>query len=145
MKRAMRSRIRTAVVGGAVAVGLLLAGFVVGPASAWARDLEDCQMWWGQAVRSYLTQNRTQGPEDEVFKPACEIEAKGDKDGARIEAIMIGVRALAKLDQKGCGRFMGLYIGAGSPEEICMAATGEDMEKLREIVLNNLPPRPVAK
>src|SRR5262249_37139860 len=69
-----------------------------------AREPEECQLAWGQAVRSYLTQNRTKGPEDAVFAPACELEAKGKKDEARVEAAIIGVKALAKLDPKGCAR-----------------------------------------
>src|SRR5262245_25107151 len=69
----------------ALAVGMLWSE----SRSSAARGVEDCQLAWGQAVRSYLTQNRTKGPEDAAFKPACELESKGDKSGARIEAVLI--------------------------------------------------------
>ena len=72
----------------------------VGAGAAEARGVEDCQLAWGQAVRSYLTQNRTKGPEDVVFRPACTIESQGDKAKARVEAVVIGVQALVKLDAK---------------------------------------------
>ena len=113
--------------------------------NAMARDIEDCQLMWGQAVRSYLTQNRTKGPEDEAFKPACELEAKGDKPAARVEAVTIGVKALAALDMRGCARFMETYIGATLPAKICEAAKGDDAEGLKKLVEGSLPEPPAPK
>jgi len=110
-----------------------------------AREAEECQQWWGQAVRSYLTQNRTKGPEDDVFKSACEFETKGDKVEARIEAITIGVRELAALDMKGCKRFMKLYVGATLHDQVCEAAAGEDFGVVRKLVANSVPPPPAPK
>ena len=104
-----------------------------------ARDTEDCMQAWGRAVRGYLTQKRTSGPEDEAFKPACALEAKGDKAAARLEAVLIGMKALAALDMKGCGRFMGLYIGATLPEKLCEATKTEQDQGLREMVKDSLP------
>src|SRR5579862_6922799 len=90
-----------------LALSLMLAGLCeMIPAKATAREKGDCILAWGQAVRSYLTQNRTKGPEDETFGPACDLESKGKKDEARVEAVVIGAKALAKLDMKGCQRFM---------------------------------------
>ena len=115
------------------------------PNLAEAREVEECQQWWGQAVRSYLTRNRTKGPEDDVFKSACELEAKGDKVEARVEAITIGVRELAALDMKGCKRFMKLYVGATLHDQVCDAAAGEDFNAVRKLVANSIPPPPSAK
>ena len=122
-----------------------LTGVFAVPQLAEARELEECQQWWGQAVRSYLTRNRTKGPEDDVFKSACEFEAKGDKVEARIEAITIGVRDLAALDMKGCKRFMKLYVGATLHDQVCDAAAGEDFAAVRKLVANSVPPPPAPK
>ena len=122
-----------------------LTGVFAVPQLAEARELEECQQWWGQAVRSYLTRNRTKGPEDDVFKSACEFEAKGDKVEARIEAITIGVRELAALDMKGCKRFMKLYVGATLHDQVCDAAAGEDFAAVRKLVANSVPPPPAPK
>ena len=115
------------------------------PSQAQARDAEDCMLYWGQAVRSYLTANRTKGPEDETFKPACEIEAKGDKPKARLEAITIGARALAALDMKGCKRFMEYYVGATLPGKLCEATKGQDVEALKKLIDDSIPPPPKTK
>jgi hypothetical protein len=121
---------------------LLVSSFALGGA-ALARDTEDCQTKWGGAVRSYLTQNRTKGPEDSAFKPACEME-KSDKPKARVEAVLIGVKSLAKLDAKGCERFVESYVGASEPAKICQAAGGDD-EALRKLISSSLPPPPQKK
>ena len=122
-----------------------LTGVFAMPQLAEARELEECQQWWGQAVRSYLTRNRTKGPEDDVFKSACEFEAKGEKGEARVEAITIGVRELAALDMKGCKRFMKLYVGATLHDQVCDAAAGEDFAAVRKLVANSIPPAPATK
>ena len=124
---------------------LCVASVFAVPQIAEARELEECQQWWGQAVRSYLTRNRTKGPEDDVFKAACQYEAKGDKSEARIEAITIGVRELAALDMKGCKRFMKLYVGATLHDQVCDAAAGEDFAAVRKLVANSVPPAPTPK
>jgi hypothetical protein len=132
--------IRTLVVTAALAMVATMVTMM--PGSAQARDAEDCQLWWGQAVRSYLTQNRTKGPEDEAFKSACDLEKQGDKAGARVEAITVGCKALAGLDMKGCTNFMGKYVGATLPGKICEAAKGDDVAALRKLVEGSLPPAP---
>jgi len=123
-----------------VIAALVFAGVTVMPSAAEARDMEDCMLAWGQAARSYLTKNRTSGPEDEVFKTACQMEAKGDKAGARLEAVVIGMKALAKLDIGGCGKFMGRYIGATLPDRLCEATKTEDDAALKLMVSESLPP-----
>lgn len=128
-----------------IAVVLTMTSSLIRPLDAQAREVEECQQWWGQAVRSYLTRNRTKGPEDDVFKAACELEAKGDKPEARIEAITIGVRELAALDIKGCKRFMKLYVGSTMPDQVCEAAGNDDYNSLRKLVATSLPPPPAAK
>jgi len=110
-----------------------------------AREVEECQQWWGQAVRSYLTRNRTKGPEDDVFKSACAFEARGEKVEARVEAITIGVRELAALDMKGCKRFMKLYVGATLHDQVCESAAGEDFAAVRKLVANSIPAAPAPK
>lgn len=109
---------------------------------AFARQSEDCQLAWGQAVRSYLTQNRNKGPEDQVFAQACDLESKGKNDEARIEAVVIGSRALAKLDPKGCKEFMESYVESAKPKDVCDAALGPDTDKLRELIKASTPARP---
>lgn len=112
-----------------------------GAGAVQARSVEDCQLKWGQAVRSYLTQNRTKGPEDVAFKPACDIEAGGDKPKARVEAAIIGAMALAKLDMKGCKKFMEVYMQSSEPQKVCEQAAGAgDKEALRTLVAGSLPP-----
>ena len=125
---------------------LIAAAFALGFAAtaAEARDIEDCQLFWGQAVRGYLTKNVTKGPEDASFRPACELEAKGDKPAARIEAVSIGVKALAALDMKACNRFMEYYVGATLPAAICEKAGG-DMDALRKLVADGIPAAPGAQ
>lgn len=129
--------------GTTIALVLSVGALAVAPAEA--RELEDCQLFWGQAVRGYLTQNRTKGPEDDTFKPACELEAKGDKPGARIEAIMIGLKALAGLDQTGCKRFMEFYVGATLPGKLCESVGKVDEDSLRKMVSESLPPPPAPR
>ena len=125
----------------AVGVAISCASPVFLAVQAEARAPEDCALAWGQAVRSYLTQNRTKGPEDEVFKAACEIEGRGDKAAARIEADLIGTKALAKLDPRGCTRFLEIYVEAQRPNEICQAAVqGRDDEALRKMIAGAVPP-----
>ncbi len=113
--------------------------------SAEAREPEECQLAWGQAVRSYLTQNRTKGPDDAVFAPACEMEAQGKKDEARIEAAIIGAKALARLDAKGCARFMESYMSATRGKDICDTALQEDPSALRKLIVASIPARPAGK
>jgi hypothetical protein len=124
----------------AVSLSVLAAGLI--PMRAEAREPEECQLAWGQAVRSYLTQNRTKGPEDSTFAPACELESQGKKDDARIEAAIIGVKALAKLDPKGCARFMESYMSSSRPKDVCDTALGDDTVGLRKLIVDSIPPRP---
>lgn len=126
---------------------ILVAGLLLASAAstAEARDPEECQLAWGQAVRSYLTQNRTKGPEDSVFAPACELENKGQKDEARIEAAIIGARALAKLDPRGCARFMENYMSSNRPKDVCDTAAGDDTSALKKMIMDSIPPRPAGK
>lgn len=115
--------------------------FLLASPAAEARDLEDCMLKWHRAVASYLTQNRTSFGQDEnmgQFQSACEIEQRGDKRGARVEAILVGVRSLAKLDPRGCQRFMEFYVGSTDPEAACSAAQ-EPNEKLRKIIEDSAP------
>ena len=122
-------------------LGLAL-GSALAAATAEARDAETCMQLWGKAVRSYLTQNRTQGPDDEVFRPACEIEGS-DKDKARIEAVLIGTRALAKLDPRGCAKFLDIYVEAKGSKQICdrAATSPDDADGLRKLIAESVPPR----
>jgi hypothetical protein len=130
---------RTLVVVGA----LLFAGAIEQRAEA--REPEECQLAWGQAVRSYLTQNRTKGPEDAVFAPACELESKGQKDEARVEAAIIAARALAKLDPRGCSRFMESYMSSNRPKDVCDTAAGDDTSALKKMIMDSIPARPAGK
>jgi hypothetical protein len=124
-----------------VYVAVVALGLSVMPRGADARDPEECQLAWGQAVRSYLTQNRTKGPEDVVFAPACEIEARGEKDEARIAAAVIGARALASLDPRGCQRFMESYMSSARPKDVCDAALEPDEGRLKKLIVDSIPPR----
>lgn len=127
-----------------IALVALSAAAVLGAFSApafAARGVEDCQLAWGQAVRSYLTVNRTKGPEDTVFRPACTIESQGDKAKARVEAVVIGVQTLVKLDPKGCARFLQSYVEAREPQAICSKAQNnpEDVDGLRQMISQSIP------
>lgn len=122
-------------------LGLLCSFVFLASPSAEARDLEDCMLKWHRAVASYLTQNRTSFGQDEnmgQFQVACEKEQSGDKKGARLEAILVGVRNLARLDPRGCARFMEFYVGASDPEAACSAAQQPD-DKLRRIIQDGAP------
>lgn len=121
----------------------LVSGALTGRAEA--RDPAECQESWGRAVRSYLTQNRKSGPEDAVFAPACALEGQGKKDEARVEAVIIGARALAKLDLRGCQHFMENYVASSKPKDVCDAATGGDENRLRTVVKESMPARPEGK
>ena len=120
--------IRTAIVGALCALSSL----------AWARTVEDCQLAWGQAARSY---GAAKGgvPEDGAFKAACELEAKGDKDAARVEAVTVATMALSKQSAEACERFLKNYIGAKDPGTLCATASGEDQEAIRKAVAAGLP------
>ncbi|MBI4818067.1 MAG: hypothetical protein HY791_17525 [Deltaproteobacteria bacterium] len=126
----------------ALASGLVVLG---SSSLALGRGIDDCQLAWGQAVRSYLTQNRTKGPEDATWKAACEKEQSGDKEGARIEAISIGAEALAKLDNRGCQGFLKAYVEASSPERICEAAAANKGDEVRKLVKDSAPPAPTKR
>ena len=126
--------------------------------SAEARSPAECKMKWAQAVRSYLTQNRKAGPDGrvptnldeqelvaqawlETFSPACRIEADGDKKTARLEAAMIGAVTLAKLDPKGCRRFMQYFMGSERPKDVCDTAQQGGGTELRDRIARTLPRR----
>ncbi|MBI2378304.1 MAG: hypothetical protein HYV07_30170 [Deltaproteobacteria bacterium] len=125
----------------------LMSGFVVLGTStlASARGIDDCQLAWGQAVRSYLTQNRTKGPEDATWKAACEKEQSGDKEGARVEAIAIGAEVLSKLDKRGCENFLKAYVEASTPDRICEAAGAGKGDEVRKLVKDSAPPAPTKR
>lgn len=127
---------------------------VVAP-RAEARDRDDCQRAWSQAVRSYLTQNRTAGPDGKApanlddqelvtqawasaFAPACTLEADGQKGEARVEAALIGVQILQRLDPKGCVRFMEYYMQSSKPKDVCDGRSGGDAG-LRDKIRGSLP------
>ena len=116
----------------------LAAALPAGPADA--RTADECAMKWSMAARSYLTKNRTQGPEDAEFRGACVLESS-DKATARVEAVATAVRSLAKLDPAGCERFLQSYVASKKPREICAAATGGDFEALKKLIADNIPPR----
>lgn len=120
----------------------LLAGccvaFVGVTSPSWARPLEECQLAWGQAARSYLSGKG--GPQDADFKAACEMEAKGEKEAARVEAVMVATAALVKENAESCERFLKSYVGVGDPAAVCGAAGGEDAAAFRKAVGDNLPP-----
>ncbi|MCC7382851.1 MAG: hypothetical protein IT384_13525 [Deltaproteobacteria bacterium] len=142
----MSFRVKRGVATLAVAFGAGAFALGAWPRAAEARGVEDCMLWWAQAVRSYLTQNRTQGPEDEIFRPACEIEGKGDKAKARIEAVLLGARSLSKLDPRGCERFLEVYVQSKEPQKICAEAAGEAGDAaLRKLIASTIPDKPVKK
>lgn len=122
-----------------------------------ARDKDDCKRAWSQAVRSYLTANRRAGPDGKIpkdmdeeelsaqawmaaFAPACDLESEGRKVAARLEAAMIGVTILAKLDPRGCGRFMQYYMDSTKPKDACdMAARGSGTAEIRAVIERSIP------
>ncbi len=136
-----------------VLVGLLLPA---GPIEA--RSAGECQLAWSKAVRSYLTRNRKAGPDGQVpkdmdgaeraaeqwsaaFAPACRIESGGDKGAARVEAAAIGVQILAKLDNRGCARFLEYYMQSTRSADICRAAETGEQEDLRRQIEETIPER----
>lgn len=132
---------------------------VVGSAGrAEARTTDECLQAWSKAVRSYLTQNRKAAPDGTVpkdmegtelaaqkwlsaFRPACEFEAAGDKPSARIEAAALGVKILARLDLRGCSRFLEYYMQSTRPREICRVARSADDDQLRRQIETTIPSR----
>ena len=142
---------------GTSAAALSLAAVMVAT-PAQARSLDDCQLAWSKAVRSYLTKNRTAGPDGQVpsdmdgmeaaaqawltaFRPACEMEAEGDKGGARVEAAVLGLTILARLDMRGCARFLEYFMQSTRSAEICRAANTASTEELRDRVARTIPAR----
>lgn len=143
---------------------LLLAGLVglglglAGPsAPAEARTADACQEAWSKAVRSYLTANRKAGPDGKVpadideqelvaqawlaaFRSPCKLEQDGLKAEARLEAAMLGVQILAKLDPKGCGRFMQYYMESTKAKDVCdMSTAGAGTADLRAAIEGSIP------
>ncbi|MCB9649690.1 MAG: hypothetical protein H6730_24290 [Deltaproteobacteria bacterium] len=126
---------------------------------AQARDLADCQESWSKAVRSYLTQNRRAGPDgrtpanvdeeelvaqawQQAFGPACKLEAQGSKAEARVEAALLGVQILSKLDPRGCSRFMEYYMGSTRAKDVCdMVAGGAGTAEVRASIEGSIPAR----
>jgi hypothetical protein len=126
---------------------------------AHARDVGDCQESWAKAVRSYLTQNRKAGPDgkvpanvddeelvaqawQEAFAPACKLEAQGSKAEARIEAALLGVQILSKLDPRGCARFMEYYMGSTRAKDVCdLVASGSGSAEVRASIEGSIPAR----
>ena len=123
-----------------------------------ARSLDDCQLAWSKAVRSYLTTNRRAAPDGSVpkdmdaldsaarkwlvaFRPACEIEAEGDRPGARVEAAKLGVKILSRLDPRGCKRFLEYYMQSSQPADICKAASSSEDDVLRAKIRRSIPKR----
>lgn len=145
---------------GAVLLASTLVSSSLGLSSvAEARSLGDCQLAWSKAVRSYLTKNRKAAPDGSVpkdmdgleasaqqwlvaFRPACEIEAAGDKPSARVEAAALGVRILARLDNRGCSRFLEYFMQSTRSLDICRtAASTSNMETLRQQIDRSIPER----
>lgn len=138
-----------------IAVVALAASFT---SPAEARDENACQLAWSQAVRSYLTTNRTAAPDGTVpsdldaqelaaqawlktFASACRMEAEGDKAGARVEAATLGVQVLAKLDVRGCARFLQYYMDASNGRDVCSVGKSADTAELRKQVAAAIPQR----
>lgn len=145
--------VRSALVGALGAASLTLI-----PSQGRARSIDDCQSAWSKAVRSYLTKNRKAAPDGSVpkdmdaleaasqqwltaFRPACELEAAGDKPGARVEAAALGVKILAKLDLRGCSRFLEYYMQSTRSQEICRTAVAADDGDLRQQIESSIPER----
>ncbi len=126
-------------------------------ASAEARTADACQTAWAKAVRSYLTKNRKAGPDgtvpktvdeeeltaqawEKAFVPACNLEQDGLKPEARVEAAMLGVQILSKLDRRGCARFMQYYMGSSKAKDICdMVPTGAGSAEIRGAIEGSIP------
>lgn len=141
----------------ALAASVSLGAFA--SAEAEARSISACKEAWSKAVRSYLTDNRRAAPDgtipddldeieaasqawEDAFQPACDIEQAGDKPAARVEAAALGVRILARLDRRGCARFLEFFMESTRPSEICQAAAAEaSMIDLRRDVEASIPIR----
>ena len=123
-----------------------------------ARTEDDCRRAWSRGVRSYLTKNRRAGPDgkvpknldeeelmaqawDAAFSPACKLEAEGKKPEARVEAAMIGVQILSKLDPTGCVRFMDKYMQSNRAQDICSSAQRSGTAQIREQITSSIPKR----
>lgn len=119
---------------------LLLA--VAGPTVAGARSPEECQNGWGKAARSYMHGKDTAAVDDAMFKEACALDASGERDVARAEAVRAAAAALNKVEPAVCQRFVQYFIGAAEPEAVCQAAMGEDPAAARKAVADLLPPPP---
>jgi hypothetical protein len=141
-----------------IALGLAVGLLASLRGEAVARTPADCKLAWSKAVRSYLTKNRKAAPDGsipedmaameaaaeqwlEAFQPACEIEAAGDKATARVEAAALGVEILARLDQRGCARFLEYFMESTRPQEICRAAPTAPEGQLREQIQTTIPRR----
>jgi len=126
------------------------------PSVAWARTAPECMTAWSRAVRSYLTQNRKATPDGKVpedldaeevaaqawmeaFRPACEMEQSGQASEARVEAALIGVRILTRLDPRGCESFLNAYMNSDRPRDICSAA-GQGID-VRDDIARTIPSR----
>lgn len=140
---------------------LVLGGALFASSPAEARTVDACQEAWSKAVRSYLTKNRKAAPDGTVpkqqdldgmeaaaqqwiaaFRPACQIEADGDKPAARVEAAVIGVKILARLDTRGCSRFLEYYMQSSRSQEICRGAATRPSEiTLRNQIGESIPTR----
>jgi hypothetical protein len=137
---------------------LLLALLSLAPLAHARPKGEACQDSWARAVRSFLTQNRKAGPDgaqpktldDEeliaqawtsAFDPACKLEDGGNKQGARVEAAMIGAQILARLDPKGCISFMSSYMQSTKAKDICDVAGSAGSEDLRKRIEGSIPAR----
>jgi hypothetical protein len=123
----------------AAACFLAVSALCATPSVGHARSPEDCQLAWGQASRSYLT-GKQGGPQDTDFKAACDMDAKGEKDNARVEAVVVASGALAKVSTDVCERFLKSYVGVGEPSGVCAAAGGGDDAAFRKAVTDALPP-----
>ena len=83
-------------------------------------------------------------PSDRVLNyrfGTCLLFGGTDKDKARIEAILVGVKSLMKVDKNGCRRFLESYVEAKESDKICDAAGGNDDETTRRLLKDNVPPR----
>jgi hypothetical protein len=127
------------------------------PSQAWARSAPECMTAWSRAVRSYLTQNRKATPDGRVpddldgeeaaaqawmgaFRPACETEQSGQAAEARVQAAVIGVRILTRLDPNGCEAFLSAYMSSDRPRDICSAA-GQGID-VRDDIARSIPAAP---
>lgn len=119
------------------ACSLAVAAVLFSSTGARARTAEDCQLAWGQAARSYTAGK--QGPQDGDFKSACEMDQKGEKENARVEAVMVASASLARINAETCERFLKNYVGVGEPGGVCAAATAGDDAAFRKAVTESLP------